>query len=163
MTLDITPLGVRDDLLWCARVMASNEPWVTLGRDYDSCLAALSNESKERYVIRSDGERAGLLILDMTGPFFGLIQTIGIAADARNRGVGSQALAWADARIFRDSPNVFICVSSFNHGAQRLYARLGYERIGVLKSFIVDAHDEWLLRKTRGSWESFRRRLNSAS
>jgi [ribosomal protein S18]-alanine N-acetyltransferase len=158
MTLNITPLTSRDDVAWCARVMAENEPWLTLKRDYQSCVAVLSNPAKERYIVRADGNRAGLLILDMTGPFPGYIQTIAVAPAARNRGIGTRTLAWAEERIFRDSPNAFICVSSFNPDAQRLYERLGFEKIGVLKSFIVDQHDEWLLRKTRGSWDGFRRK-----
>jgi ribosomal-protein-alanine N-acetyltransferase len=156
MTLDIEPLTARDDIEWCAQTMATNEPWQTLGRDYNGCVGVLSNAGKERYLIRAGGERAGLLILDMTGPLPGYIQTICVAGGVRNRGVGSAALAWAEERIFRDSPNVFMCVSSFNHEAQRLYQRLGFEHIGTLRSFVVDEHDEWLLRKTRGSWSGFR-------
>ena len=34
-------------------------------------------------------------------------------------------MAWAEARILRESPNVFICVSSFNPDARRLYERQG--------------------------------------
>ena len=157
MDLKVVPVSGDDDIDWAARLMASNEPWITLGRDYDGSVAVLSDPRKERYIVRSDGERAGLLILDMNGPFPGYIQTIGIAPDARNRGIGSKTLAWAEERIFRESPNVFICVSSFNPDARRLYGRLGFETVGVLQHFIVDEHDEWLLRKTRGSWEAFRR------
>src|SRR5919109_1364062 len=91
MTLNIDPLTSRDDLEWCARVMAENEPWRTLKRDYGSSLDVLSNPLKERYVVRADGSRVGLLILDMTGPFPGYIQTIGIAPEARNRGIGRRA------------------------------------------------------------------------
>jgi len=50
-----------------------------------------------------------------------------------------------------------MCVSSFNANAQRLYARLGYEVVGTLRSYIVVEHDEILLRKTRGSWREFSR------
>ena len=67
-------------------------------------------------------------------------------------------MRWAEERIFRDSPNVFICVSSFNSEALRLYERLGYETLGTLSRFVVDDHDELLLRKSRGSWEWFRSR-----
>lgn len=155
MQIEITPIAA-DDLDWCARLMAGNEPWISLGRDYAACRDALSHPSKERYIVRADGERAGLLILDLTGPFPGYIQTICVAEDARGQGLGSKVIAWAEDRIFRESPNVFICVTSFNRDAQRLYARLGYEHIGTLKGFIVDEHDELLLRKTRGSWEWYR-------
>ena len=57
--------------------------------------------------------------------------------------------------IFRDSPNVFICVSSFNAGARRLYERLGFELVGTLRELHVPGHDELLLRKTTGSWKTF--------
>jgi len=62
---------------------------------------------------------------------------------------------WAEARIFRDSPNVFMCVSSFNANAFRLYQRLGYEVVGELRDYLVRGHSEILLRKTRGPWTEF--------
>ena len=155
--IHVDALVTDEDRVWCAKLMASNDPWMTLRRPFESCYASLGNQTKERYVIRHDGERIGVLILDMTGPFAGYIQTIGLAAAARNRGFGRQVIEWAEDRIFRESPNVFMCVSSFNPDAKRLYERLGYEVVGRLKGFIVDEHDEWLLRKSRGSWESFRK------
>jgi RimJ/RimL family protein N-acetyltransferase len=66
-------------------------------------------------------------------------------------------LRWAEERIFRDSPNVFICVSSFNPGARRLYERLGFALVGTLRELLVAGHDELLLRKTKGTWEAFRK------
>jgi [ribosomal protein S18]-alanine N-acetyltransferase len=48
---------------------------------------------------------------------------------------------------------VFICVSSFNPGARRLYERLGFELVGTLRELLVPGHDELLLRKTKGTWE----------
>jgi ribosomal-protein-alanine N-acetyltransferase len=160
MDIKIVDVSGDDDMKWAARLMAANEPWITLRRDYDACLDMLTNAAKERYIVRADGARAGLLVLDMNGPFPGYIQTIGVATEARNRGIGSHTLAWAEERIFRDSPNVFMCVSSFNRDARRLYDLFGYETIATLRSFIVDEHDELLLRKTRGSWEWFRRQTN---
>ena len=91
----------------------------------------------------------------MNGPFPGYIQSIGVAPDARGRGVGSRIIAWAEERIFRESPNVFMCVSSFNHGARRLYQRLGYTIVGELPDYIVQGQSEILLRKTRGPLADF--------
>jgi ribosomal protein S18 acetylase RimI-like enzyme len=59
-------------------------------------------------------------------------------------------MAYAERRIFRHAPNVFITVSSFNSGAQRLYDRLGYDVVGELEDFIIPGHSELLLRKTIG-------------
>ena len=51
---------------------------------------------------------------------------------------------------FRESPNVFLCVSSFNKEAQRLYKRLGYRKVGELKDYVVKGHSEFLMRKSIG-------------
>jgi ribosomal protein S18 acetylase RimI-like enzyme len=64
--------------------------------------------------------------------------------------VGRQLVLFAEQRIFRDSPNVFLCVSSFNTDAQRFYEQLGYERVGVIENYLVAGHDEYLMRKTLG-------------
>ena len=48
------------------------------------------------------------------------------------------------------TPNVFICASSFNPAAQRLYERLGYTVVGELTDYIARGHSEILLRKTTG-------------
>ena len=157
MAVRIESLTDPEDREWCARRMASSDPWITLRRDYSACHAGRGNPAKERYVVRADDARAGLLVLDMKGPFPGYIQSICVAPEARSRGIGSQVIDWAERRILRESPNVFICVSSFNPAALRLYQRLGYTIVGRLTGLFVDQHDELLLRKSQGSWESFRR------
>ena len=78
-----------------------------------------------------------------------------VAEHARGNGIGTQLLQFCEERIFNVSPNVFICVSSFNSGAQRLYYKLGYQKIGELKDFIVHGHSEILLRKTIGPSSGF--------
>jgi [ribosomal protein S18]-alanine N-acetyltransferase len=135
--------------------MVASEPWRTLGRSLEASLAVLQNPTKEVYVATSGAAVRGFLILDLTGPFPGYVQTVCVAPEARDRGLGSRLLAFAEARIFRESPNVFMCVSSFNHGARRLYARLGYEEVGVLRGYVVPEYDELLLRKSVGAWRDF--------
>ena len=99
----------------------------------------------------------GFVVVDMRGLVAGYIQILCVRPDCRGRGIGSMLIRWAEDRIFRDSPNVFICVSSFNTGARRLYERLGFAPVGVLREFIVAGHDEVLLRKTRGACADFRK------
>jgi [ribosomal protein S18]-alanine N-acetyltransferase len=48
------------------------------------------------------------------------------------------------------------CVSSFNTDAQRLYERLGYQRVSELPDYIVAGYSEILLRKTTGPLTGFR-------
>jgi ribosomal protein S18 acetylase RimI-like enzyme len=130
--------------------MATSEPWVTLGRSYEASLRIVQDPTREVYVARQGTEVLGFVVLCMTGAFVGYIQTICIHPDHRGRGLGSRLVAFAEERILRESPNVFMCVSSFNHGARRLYERLGYRVVGELTDYIVRGHSEILLRKTVG-------------
>jgi ribosomal protein S18 acetylase RimI-like enzyme len=130
--------------------MASSEPWITLGRGYDASLQILGDPARESYVAFLGDAFAGFLILNLKGAFAGYIQTVCIAPEHRNRGLGRRLIAFAEERIFRESPNVFLCVSSFNTEARRLYERLGYELIGELKDYLVRGHSELLMRKTIG-------------
>ena len=140
----------------CARLMADSEPWITLRRDYAACLKAVSSPAKETYVAIVEGQIVGFIILNMQGAFVGYIQSIGVAPEWRNRGIGRQLIAFAEERIFSQTPNVFVCVSSFNKEAQRLYKRLGYQVIGELKDYLVAGHAEILLRKTIAPLTEFR-------
>jgi ribosomal protein S18 acetylase RimI-like enzyme len=130
--------------------MAASEPWITLGRGYEDSLRVLRDATREVYVARRDGLPVGFVILNLKGAFVGYVQTICVAPEARGQGFGTRILAFAEERIFRDHPNVFLCVSSFNRDARRLYERLGYEPVGELRDYIVTGHSEVLMRKTTG-------------
>ena len=152
--LAVTP-AEHDIVETCARMMIASEPWVTLERTFDSAVQALQDPGKELHVVLDQGTVAAFVLLDMRGPLAGYIQSICVRPDQRAQGRGSALLAWAEQRIFKDSPNVFMCVSSFNTGAQRLYERRGYAVVGRFACFVVHEHDELLLRKTRGPWARF--------
>ena len=138
--------------------MAETDPWKTLGRDYKACLRTVTAPMREVYAAKEAGRPLGFIVLQMTGTFRGYIQIICVAPEARGRGVGTGLMRFAEQRVFKKSPNVFICVSLFNKGARRLYRRLGYKRIGILKDFIRKGFDELLLRKTLGPLGGFRPR-----
>jgi ribosomal protein S18 acetylase RimI-like enzyme len=145
----------EDEAAACARLMAGSEPWLTLGRSYARALEIIRDPTREVTVAVRDGRVAGFVIVCMLGPFVGYIQTVAVAAEERGRGLGARLVAHAEARIFRESPNVFMCVSTFNSGARRLYQRLGYTEVGELTDYLVRGHGEVLLRKSRGPWSEF--------
>ncbi len=155
MTVFIEPARDAADREASARMMCASEPWITLGRDYARCLTAVSDPARELHVARDGAQVAGFILLTMKGQIPGYIASVCVSAASRGSGVGTQLVTYAEARIHRESPNVFLCVSSFNLGAKRLYERLGFEFVGTLKDFIVDGHDELLYRKTIGPWSSF--------
>jgi ribosomal-protein-alanine N-acetyltransferase len=156
--LRIRRMATKDDAERCARMMSSSEPWITLQRNYDKSLEILQKPDREVYLAFRREELLGFLILNMNGPFAGYIQSICVEPAKRSTGIGPELMRFAEDRIFRESPNVFLCCSSFNPRSQRFYERLGYEVIGELRNFIVAGQSEILMRKTSGSWNEFRKR-----
>jgi len=140
----------------CASIMCASEPWITLKRNYSDCLASVQGDYKEIYIAQQENKLSGFIILQMAGTFKGYIQTICVTPEARGKGIGTALIRFAEQRIFSVSPNVFMCVSSFNHEAAKLYQQLGYEKIGELKDFILEGYSEILLRKSIGTLSEFK-------
>jgi ribosomal protein S18 acetylase RimI-like enzyme len=157
--VEIRPIAGPAEVEACARMMAASEPWITLQRGYAASLRNLSSPEKEIHVAARGAEILGFIVLNLHGGFVGYIQSICVAPQWRGRAVGRALVAFAEERVFKEFPNMFICVSSFNHDAQRFYRNLGYEVVGELKDYVVDGHSEILLRKTIGSLTEFRKKL----
>lgn len=156
LNCSITRLNHEADAQRCAHLMASSEPWLTLGRTYEACLAIIQDPTREVYLLKTETDLAGFLIVCMTGAFVGYIQAICIDPIRRGQGLGTRLVEFAERRILAESPNIFLCVSSFNPDARRLYERLGYRVIGELADYLVLGHSEILLRKTSGPLSGFR-------
>ena len=133
-----------------AAMMAASDPWRRLGLGFRACRAGLDAPYRETYAARLRGGYAGHVTLNMAWPLGGYIQTLFVPDGFRGRGIGEGLLRFAEDRIFRSSPNVFLCVSSFNREARRFYSRHGYEKAGLLGDFIIKGAGELLLRKTSG-------------
>ncbi|MDQ3951216.1 MAG: GNAT family N-acetyltransferase [Gemmatimonadota bacterium] len=154
----VRPIADDEEVRACAEIMSTSDPWVTLGRTVEQAQRILSDrEVQEIYVALHEGAVVGFVILILKGALVGYIRTIAVHADWRSRGLGRRLIWFAEERIFRESPNVFLCVSSFNPRARSLYERLGYETVGELRDYIVRGHSEWLMRKTLGPYAEFRR------
>jgi [ribosomal protein S18]-alanine N-acetyltransferase len=139
-----------DDFTECARMMSMTDPWITLDMNFDHCMKAFEGEYKEIYIIETENVIAGFVIIQTAGTFSGYIQTICIDKAYRGHGFGKQLLQFCEERILKFSPNVFICVSSFNNGAIKLYSEFGFKLIGELENFVREGFSELLLRKTVG-------------
>jgi len=148
----IRPLRGKREAVACARLAAASDPWLTLRRTAAYVLKQLTDPRKETYVAFDfhGNDPVGFIILDLNGPLGGYVQAIAVGPEWRGRGVGRKLMAFAEQCIFRESPNVFLCVASFNTAARRFYRRLGYERVGVLKNYVLHGYSEILMRKTIG-------------
>ncbi len=154
---EIRALGGEDEARRCAEMMCATEPWITIGRDFDESLALVRDPTREVYVAADGNQILGFIILNLRGAFIGYIQTICVEERARGRGVGTRLVEFAERRIFAVSPNVFLCVSSFNPRARALYEHLGYELVGELKDYLIEGASELLMRKTIGPIRGRRR------
>jgi len=155
----IRPLATDEQAWTCAELMASSDPWRRLRRTVEQSYRIVRDPEREVYVAlesaRAEARVAGFIVLSMHGAFVGYIQSVAVREDWRGRGLGTALIELAERRILRDTPNVFICVSSFNPDARRLYERLGYTVVGELADYIVRGHSEILLRKTTGPLSEF--------
>jgi ribosomal-protein-alanine N-acetyltransferase len=154
--LEIRKLTTAHEALRCAEMMCSTEPWITIGRSRDQCLAAVQDPTREVYLAYQGEALRGFIIVNMRGAFIGYIQTICVDAAARGGGIGSRLVRFAEERIFAVTPNVFLCVSSFNPRARALYERLGYELVGELKDYVIPSASELLMRKSIGPLRDFK-------
>ena len=154
--ITVSPLRDQSEAEFCAGFIVSSDPWLTLRLPYHHALQRLCDPAREVYLAQVKDQIAGVLILHLGGSFSGYIQTLAVHPVWRNRGVGTKLVQFAEQRMFRESPNVFLCVSSFNDRAQKLYQRLGYERAGELPDYVVKGYSEILMRKTRGPLSDFK-------
>jgi [ribosomal protein S18]-alanine N-acetyltransferase len=142
-------LATPDDFEWCATLMASTEPWITLGRDLAACREAMQLPGYTVWVARDDdGGRLGFLRVHERGlagsPY---IASIVVTEWARSRGVGRRLIQHAEQAFRGKARNIFLCVSSFNTRAQDLYRGLGYRRVAELDDYVIDGAAEILMRK----------------
>ena len=50
--------------------------------------------------------------------------------------------------IFRaEAKHIFICVSSFNKRARKLYEKFGFQAVGEFKDYIIEGASETLMHK----------------
>jgi ribosomal protein S18 acetylase RimI-like enzyme len=138
------------EFAYCAQMMTRTDPWITLEMDYDQCIPAFCGKGKEIYVAKIEDDIAGFVVLQIVGTFKGYIQTVCVGEDYRGKGIGRKLLQFCEERILKISPNIFICVSSFNTGAIHLYEDFGFKRVGELENFVKLGFTEILLRKSFG-------------
>lgn len=149
--LSIKRAGTLQEKQSCADIMAGSDPWITLGIALDQVLETIKDPWNETYVVRLDGEIVGTFILQTRGAFSVYLKSIAIKPELRGRNFGKIIMSYIERMVFPENANLFLCVSSFNTGALKFYEKLGYQKIGVLKDYLVRGYDEILMRKASGS------------
>jgi ribosomal-protein-alanine N-acetyltransferase len=138
----------------CVKILLESEPWITFGIPRELATKAIRDGIRmdEVIVAVKDRKVAGfVLLLPRSGfPLGGYVMLLAVDEMLRGMGIGRILLEKAEEHIFRNWPNVFLLVSSFNTSAQGFYRRLGYKKIGQITDAIIRGHSEFIMRKTRG-------------
>lgn len=109
-------------------------------------------ESRHYVVAEDDGEVVGYAGMVATGHQAD-VQTVAVRADRQGRGLGGELLrALLDEARRRGAGEVLLEVRAENVAAQELYARHGFERIGVRRGYYrPGGTDAFVLRLRLGS------------
>jgi ribosomal protein S18 acetylase RimI-like enzyme len=134
-----------------AQGLAAMEPWQRYPTSA-SDLASLfrpANDRTFRIVVRArDQTAAGIMIVRhpwLLGPY---IVFLGLLVGHQRQGLGAALLGFAEAEARAASArNLWICVSTFNTDAERLYRRFGFQPVAVLDDLVKDGFGELLMRK----------------
>ena len=132
-----------------AEMLAVSEPWASLKFSATSLASYLTRDDAalRRYLISVDDKLAGVICVRhpwLRGPY---IELLGLSPNHRGKGIGKQVLTWAETEARRESKNLWVVASSFNHQALDFYQRLGFYPIGPIQGLVTPEHDEILLRK----------------
>jgi len=148
LKLNICRVSTQEEKTDCAEIMAGSEPWITLGMSLDQVMYSLNKPLNEVFAAYVKNEIIGAIVIQTKGAFSGYLKSIAVKPGWRGKKLGEKMMAYIEKEIFSTCANLFLCVSSFNTDAQLFYLKLGYEQIGVLKDYLVEGHDEILMRKS---------------
>lgn len=140
--------ATKEEREWCADLMAGSDPWKTLGRTIEVCRPICHDPEYLLYVAHMDDKPCGFVLLHHRGvagsPY---IASIATHESFRGKGVGSRLLDFAEDLFRSEARHIFLCVSSFNDRAKKLYERRGYEVVGELKDYVINGASEILMHK----------------
>lgn len=122
----------------------------------DRVAADLADPAKAMWAVEKDGEIVGYALAgpcdlphDEVTPACGELKRIYVLKAHQGGGVGSRLLAEALAWLEKDGPRrLWIGVWSENFGAQKLYGRMGFEKVGEYEFPVGRTRDrEFILRR----------------
>jgi diamine N-acetyltransferase len=125
-------------------------PWAHYARTGEQVARSLTRggEVTACYQVRCGNELAGGIVIHpnwLIGPY---LQMIAVLPEFQKLGIGARIIGWyeTEARA-HNQRNIWLCVSGFNNGATKFYARHGFVMTAVLDGLIRRGEDELLMRK----------------
>lgn len=130
------------------RIMVGSEPFKTYGFNLKSCKRLIQNNKKNGLLIaKVKNEIVGFAIYEthfLNGYY---LKLIAIDPSQRGLGVGNLLMQALENETRKNKNVLYLCVTDFNHGAQKFYKKRGYEKVGRLSNHTKKGIDELLMRK----------------
>jgi [ribosomal protein S18]-alanine N-acetyltransferase len=146
------------DAALCRRLILHSDPWITLQYDDSDVQAIVRAAKSDHLLVARMGEPIVGFALSAPGILLGeYLKILVVDGACRSQGIGRRLMEALEERTFRHWPNVYLCVSDFNHSAREFYQRLGYEEVGLLNDLLLPEKGEVLMRKSIASWQRFRK------
>jgi diamine N-acetyltransferase len=125
-------------------------PWAHYGWGGEQIVRSLQRRDAgvSCYQIRCGDAIAGGIAIQpnwLLGPY---LQMLAILPEFQKLGLGARVIGWyeAEARAHKQR-NIWLCVSGFNNGAAKFYARHDFVMTAVLDGLVRRGDDELLMRK----------------
>lgn len=118
----------------------------------ESYTKAWINDGLERdeiFIAKKDNAVIGFMRIDLKGAFakFPLLRVIAVKDIYRNRGYGTEMLAYYEKVSKEVSDKAFLLVSEFNSNAKKLYEHLDYKEVGLIPGLYKKEYSEFLMMK----------------
>jgi ribosomal protein S18 acetylase RimI-like enzyme len=131
-----------------SQLLASSEPWITLKITREQCEKNCHDPGFLLFMAYVGDKPGGIILIDPRGvagsPY---IKSIAVFPQFRSKGIGTKLLAFTEDLVKSKSRHIFICVSSFNNKARKLYERCGYQSLCEFKDYIIEGASEILMHK----------------
>ncbi len=125
-----------------------SEPWKTLFSGKRKSVYRLKPGEK-LFLAKVKQKTAGLLVWHPNFLGGSYLKLLSVHPKYRNKKIGQKLMTQFEKAAYQECQSIFLCVSSFNKSAQKFYAKMGYQKIGVLKQLIHPKYDEILMRKIK--------------
>ncbi len=125
--IQIKPISTLEQQQWCARLMASSEPWISLNRSFEDGIILMQQPIDEiqAFIAMEDATPLGFVIIKLKGAFVGYIQVIAVSPQARGKGTWNIVIRPCGSYYFQKSPNalsvfLLLTIAPENYMNQRL-------------------------------------------
>lgn len=145
-------LGLREDLEECCRALEGSKLFDEYFKDDKkrSSFILEGIEKQEVHIAKNENNKTiGFMRIDDVGMFSGFpfLRLIAVNNDYRCKGFGTQMLEIYESKYKGRVNKIFLCVSSFNDRAKKLYAAVGFKEVGRVEGLYKKGTYESIMMK----------------